>query len=725
MNAHEKPDAARGDALNELEAKRLLAQYGIQTPKGLRFERAEDVTATALAGLRRPLACKILNRQGAHKSDFGGVRLHLSTIEDVRNAIALIEAGARDAGVSPDGFLVEEQVEPGVELVIGGLSDPRFGPCVMVGLGGVFVEIFEDVAFRVCPISQSDARAMIGELRAAPILRGARGGRVFDEAKLVDALMGLGGPDGLLCALDGEIAEVDVNPLILNNNGAFAADARILPAKAGAAKAARPAPLDHAAVAAAYRPLFKPRSVAVLGASATGSSFGNEVIRHSRKFGFGGEMIPIHPKAAEVEGLKAVASLQGLAEPVDFAYVAIGAEAAVDALEKAPGKARFVQVMSSGFGETPEGKHNEERLLAAARAGGMRLIGPNCLGVHSPGGGITFVGDSLNEPGSVGIVSQSGGLAVDIILRGQEKGLRFSGVTTLGNSVDLTPADLLEYHLSDPDTEIIGLYLEDVRDGRRFVGRLVEAKARKPVVLLVGGRTEAGRRAAASHTGSLAADTRLWDGVARQTGAIVVDTLDQFLNALLMFQMTREPRPHPTRKVALFGNGGGTSVLAADALARLGLEVPVVSTTMRQKLDALALPPGTGLDNPIDTPAGTLRHRNGAVVGEIIDILVDGNDYDAIILHVNLTVFTSSSNQEVDVIGNIVREAVRVRTSNPDAPRLILTLRSDGGEVTETRKRADRHAALASGIAVYDELIDAAEALSSLTRWERFRAGEA
>lgn len=713
---------AAGTALTEADAKALLARHGIRTPRGVTLARAEDATADALRGLTPPFVCKVLNASGAHKSDFGGVRLGLPDADAVRAAAVEAIAAADRAGIGLEGILVEEQVAPGIELVIGGIVDPRFGPCVMVGLGGVFVEVFQDVAFRVAPITERDARFMLAELKAAPLLAGARGRRPFDTAPVVDALLAIGGPKGVLLSQDGPVAELDVNPLILNEQGAFAADARILLTGRAAEPWRQPAPLDQAATVAGFAPLFRPRSMAVLGASATGSSFGNEVIRHSRAFGFSGDIIPIHPKAQAVEGLATRGSLSALARPVDFAYVAIGAEAAIEALAAAPGKVRFVQVMSSGFGETPAGLENERRLKQAAKAGGMRLLGPNCLGVHSPAGGLTFVGGAAREPGPVGIVSQSGGLAVDMILRGQNKGLRFSAVSTLGNSVDLTPADLLEYHLADPDTRVIGLYLEDVRDGRRFVHRLVEAGARKPVVLLAGGRTDAGRRAAASHTGSLAADSRLWDGIARQSGAVLADTLDQFLDTLLCFQMLADPARPPIERVALFGNGGGTSVLAADALARGGLAVPTVSKAMRRRLDALGLPPGTGLDNPIDTPAGTLRHREGAVVGEILDILIEGNEFDAIVIHVNLTVFVTSSNQQVDVIGNIVREAVRVRSGFPDAPRLVLVLRSDGSEATEIRKRADRRTALDAGIAVYDELVDAAGALSALSRWERFRS---
>lgn len=717
--------ATGGAAIPEGEAKALLSAAGMGTPRGVRLGAAAEATEAALDGLRPPLVAKVLTRDGAHKSDFGGVRLNLCGADAVRGALEGVAAAAARAGVATDGFLVEEQSAPGVEMVLGGLFDPRFGPCVMVGLGGVFVEVFEDVAFRVCPISADDARAMIRGLRAAPLLRGARGAPPCDEEAVVAALLALGGPDGLMAALDGEASAIDVNPLIVRADGAVAVDARILlAAEPSRASPAPPPPPDPEAVRAAFRPLFLPRSVAVLGASATGATFGNEVIRHSLAFGYAGAIRPVHPKAAEVEGLPAVPTLAALPEPADFAYVAVAAEAAIEAIASAPGKASFVQVMSSGFGETEEGRAREARLAEAARASGMRLIGPNCLGVHSPRGGLTFVGGATREPGGVAVISQSGGLAVDVILRGEQRGLRFASVVTLGNSADLGPADLLEHHLCDPEAKVIGLYVEDVRDGRRFLARLREARAAKPVVLLVGGRTAAGRRAAASHTGALAGEARLWDGAAAQTGMALAETLDEFLDMLVLFQAEAERPGGRVRNVALFGNGGGTSVLAVDAFARAGLVTPEAPPEALRALEALGLPPGTGLANPVDTPAGTLRHREGVVAGEILDILAGAGAFDAIVVHVNLPVFTTSANQAVDVIGGLVREAVRI-SGRAGAPRLALVLRSDGAEATDARRRVDRETARRAGLAVFDELPEAARAFGGLSRWLEFRAAQA
>ena len=186
---------------------------------------------------------------------------------------------------------------------------------------------------------------------------------------------------------------------------------------------------------------------------------------------------------------------------MDYAYVAIGAERIPDLIGNAAGRLRFAHIISSGFAEVEGGAELERRLVHEGRAAGCRILGPNCLGLYSPRGGMTFPVDAPKEMGPVGIACQSGGLTTDIIKRGQWRGLRFSGAVTIGNCADIGPADLLEFYLEDPETRVIGFYLEDVKDGRRFFDLLRTNSAQKPVVILVGGRSEHGSAAAASHTG--------------------------------------------------------------------------------------------------------------------------------------------------------------------------------------------------------------------------------
>ncbi|HZU90740.1 MAG TPA: acetate--CoA ligase family protein, partial [Stellaceae bacterium] len=520
-------------ALEEPEAKRLLALWGIAAPPGVRVGAAAPV-APFLAGLAPPFVLKLIAPGIVHKSDVGGVALALADAAAVERARRAMLASPALAGREVAGFLVEEMAPAGHELILGGFCDPRFGPVVMLGLGGVFVEALEDVAFRLCPLTRGDAPAMLGELRGRAALAGRRGGVRADEDAICDALLRLGGHDGLFSLLADEIAEIDVNPLIVSQNGAVAADARIVlrdkPLSRNAGEGASRSEAGEGNVLDRFAPLFFPRTIAVLGASAGGGAPANAVLRHIRDYGFAGPIYPVHPTAAAIDGLPAWSSLGAVPQPIDYAFVAIAAAQVPAALRAGAGRVRFAQIMTSGFGESAGGAAREAELLAAAREGGMRIIGPNCLGTHSPRGRLTFIAGPAREAGPVGVLSQSGGLAMDVLRRGQRRGLGFSGVVTIGNCADVTASELLEFFLVDPGTRVVGLYLEDAADGRRLFE--VMAAADKPIVLLKGGRTRDGQRAALSHTGALASDERIWAALARQTGAALVDTLDEFIGAL-------------------------------------------------------------------------------------------------------------------------------------------------------------------------------------------------
>ncbi len=464
-------------------------------------------------------------------------------------------------------------------------------------------------------------------------------------------------------------------------------------------------------------PLFAPRSVAIVGASSGIGGIANTFLRNLRPGGFEGRVHPIHPSAGSIEGFPAVRALRDLPEAVDYVYVAVPAPTTPALFAGAEGKVRFVQVISSGFAESGQAALQQD-LVRAVRACGARLIGPNCLGVHAPRTRVSFIDRVAFEPGPVGILCQSGGLGVDILRRGQRRGLSFSGLVTMGNCADLGPAELIEYYLAELQTRVIGLYLEDVPDGRRFFDTLRRAGGAKPVVLLKGGRTVAGQRASASHTGALAQDDRLWLAFARQTGAALVETLDEFIDALLLFQTTQPRTAASTRRIVLFGNGGGTSVLATDAFSRSGFEVPRLGEITLGRLKALNLPPGSSVQNPVDTPAGTLRQQDGMIGRAILDTFATDPEIDAIVMHLNMTVILSYANPRI--LPNLFESVLAARARDPRGKHFIFVLRSDGEPDIEAQKQRYREQAVAAKIPVYNELVESAGALRHLASYEQF-----
>jgi predicted CoA-binding protein len=440
----------------EHRVKEFVSGFGVTVPRGATAAGPEDV-AVAAAGLTPPLVVKAHGPGLVHKSDAGAVRLGLRSPAEAARAAAGMRA---ELGGRVDDYLVEEQSPPGVEVIVGALRDPSFGPVLLAGLGGVWTEALGDTALRLCPVTQDDAREMLAELRGAALLDGFRGRPAIDKDALVKVLLAVDGPGGVAESLGDRLTEFELNPVICTAEGAVAVDARLMgpsPSDLGEQsrreRPRRPARArGEAGAAQDFARLFAPRGVAVVGASAKKPNFGNMFLGFYRAAGYGGRLVAVHPSAGDIDGVPCVPSLHGA--EVDYALVAVPAERCPDVVREARG-VPFVQVMSGGFRETGAVRL-EADLIAAAGQAGARLLGPNCMGVYSPTGGQTFIGGTPGRPGHVALISQSGGMAGEVIKVGERRGLAFSKVVTVGNSADVTPAELLRYLANDDDTSVIG-----------------------------------------------------------------------------------------------------------------------------------------------------------------------------------------------------------------------------------------------------------------------------
>jgi acyl-CoA synthetase (NDP forming) len=350
-----------------------------------------------------------------------------------------------------------------------------------------------------------------------------------------------------------------------------------------------------------WAPIFYPKSLAIIGASNDPTKFGNIILSALWEIGFAGKIYPVNPEAQEINGLKVFPSLKDIPDEVDFAIITIPAPLVLNSLKECIQKGvKGVEILTSGFKETgtPEGKRMEEEIARLARQG-LRILGPNCFGIYCPESGLTILPGQnfLRESGPVGFLSQSGGLCADFGQIAKGLGIRFSKMVSYGNGCDVAACDLLEYFFADPQTKIIGGYIEGIDDGTRFLQILKENKGEKPVILWKAGLTASGSRAIMSHTGSLSGSEKVWVAALKQAGVVQVESAEELIDTIYAF-LYLPPETGP--RVAVMGGGGAISVAASDTLERLGLAIPPFSPEIFQKLKASFPPVGNSLRNPVD-----------------------------------------------------------------------------------------------------------------------------
>jgi len=348
--------------------------------------------------------------------------------------------------------------------------------------------------------------------------------------------------------------------------------------------------------------IFAPRGIAVVGASASNIGFA-ELVVHSLKEAKFPAVYPVNPKYKEVLGLRCYSSLSDIPGIVDHVVVNIPAGKALALLDECAAKSvKSVHFFTAGFGESgyKERAELEKEMLNKAKAGGFRIIGPNCVGLFVPKNRVVNHFQTPLEPGPVAFISQSGGHAQNLPLFSASRGIRFSKVVSYGNALDVDENELLEYFSKDPETEIIAAYIEGVKDGKRFSKVLRKAAARKPVVIYKGGRTEAGRRAAFGHTASVVSSVAVFDALCRQMKAIQVYNIEEMIDILVALRFVN-PLPKGTG-VALIGAGGGPSVLAGDEMEKEGLNLPCFSLETQAELKQYLPVDGSIFINPLDTP---------------------------------------------------------------------------------------------------------------------------
>jgi acyl-CoA synthetase (NDP forming) len=474
--------------------------------------------------------------------------------------------------------------------------------------------------------------------------------------------------------------------------------------------------------------MFNPANIAIVGVAAEGFSFGRSILLSHLAIGYEGKLYPVNKRGGVTEGLKIYPSIEEIPGKIDFAVIAIPAGNVPSAVESCLKKgAAGVEILSSGFSETGTDEgialENELRLIAAR---GIRILGPNCFGIYCPKSGQTLIpGPELSrEPGGVAFLSQSGGHTVDFALIGKWRGVRFSKAVSFGNGCDLRETELIRYLIWDDETKIICLYIEGVDNGTDFFSAVKDAGMEKPVLIIKGGLSDSGSRAAASHTASMGGSRVIWEAALRQCNAIQLENIEEMADVSLAFSMI------PAREYsgcAIVGGGGALGIAAADAAESFGLKIPPLRDDLKSSIMELLPKPGSSSANPIDVANPFVPPKT---VKEILLRASEDENIDVQILVFLIYHFKAQK----DVMGaesmksftpgrelaGVCREVVKI-SGKPVLLVLPNYRQEESAMDLEETVRETRRFFIEAGIPVYDDVRNALRAVSAVSKYTRNR----
>ncbi len=583
-------------ALTAPEAKKVCDAYGIPLPsEGLATSSAD--AASVADGIGYPVVMKIVSADILHKTEAGGVKIGVASAEEATAAYDEIIANAKSYKADADvaGVQVQQMLpSDGQEVIVGAVTDPSFGKLVAFGLGGILVEVLKDITFRLAPAKKDQALSMLESIDAAEVLNGIRGADPVNKNAIADIITNVSN----LISEFPEIQEMDLNPVFATKDRAIAVDALITVDFSPQPEIFRPSDDE---IKDAMAKVFHPRSVAVIGASAEDGKIGNSVMKNLINGGYKGEIYPVHPKADEILGKKVYKSVLDIEGDVDLAVFAIPSKFCAGAMDEVGQKGISGAIMiPSGFGEVGEHELQEE-LVGVARKHGVRIMGPNIYGFYyTPENLCATFCTAYDVQGKVALSSQSGGVGMSIIGFSRSSKMGVSAIVGLGNKSDLDEDDLLIYFENDPETQVIAMHAEDLKDGRAFAEVADRVSKKKPVIMLKAGRTAYGSKAAASHTGALAGNDKIYDDVLRQSGVIRAPSLRSMLEYSRGLQVLPTPKGE---NILIITGAGGSGVLLSDACFDEGLTLMAMPDDLDTAFRKF-IPPFGAAGNPVDITGG-------------------------------------------------------------------------------------------------------------------------
>lgn len=481
-------------------------------------------------------------------------------------------------------------------------------------------------------------------------------------------------------------------------------------------------------------PIFHPRSVAVIGVPSTRRRGFGGFYESLREAGFPeiGQLYPVNPKVDEIDGVRCYPSLLEVPDPVDYVISQVPAPAAPQLVDQCIAKkVRAIHFFTAGFSETGDEElaQVEREMMAKLKAAGIRAIGPNCMGLYVPSSRLAFMEGFSMEPGNVLLLSQSGANAGEIVSELSGRGVRFSKVISYGNAADLQAHDFLDYAASDPETEVVAAYIEGVKDGRAFYEALKRCAQVKRTIILKGGLSASGSRAAHSHTGSLAGSAAVFDAVCRQAGAIRAETMDE-LHDLVVAASTNTCQVKGRGVALIGGGGGGFAVLSSDAIDREGLTVPRMPAAAVQQMREFIPVAGSSVNNPIDAMPPEDR------IDDMLRIVASADGIDMVFMGPMLGRPGRSQANDQDAAPDPEELAKAMEEKTKKAARQLRTLQDETGTPVVGIFRSGRmarrmgmasdgffEAAFAEGIGVYPSVARAARTVARILDWRRYREG--
>jgi 3-hydroxypropionyl-CoA synthetase (ADP-forming) len=583
--------------VTEETAKEILAGYGIKIPK-FSFAANENDAVQKARALGFPLVGKIISPEILHKTDLNAIKMGVNSEAELRRWLDDVY-GRLSKQYDVKGVLLEEMVASGIELIVSLQHDRQFGPVIMVGLGGIYAEIFRDVQFRVLPIDKHDALEMIENLKWRQLLNGFRNHKAINLDMLTDVILRI---SNLGTGLVDYYESIEINPLIAHPNDYRVVDAKMIlreKPKTQAISVASP-DLRHLDL------FFNATSIALVGASPEFGKVGNSILQKLLQGNSNKKIFPVSPEGyPEIMGVKAYKHIEQIAERIDLVVVATDLKTVPAIMESCHGKNIHNMVILSGGGKEIGGEHGaiEHRINLLARKYDIRVIGPNCIGLFNNKNLLDCLfqghGKTIERParGNIAFLSQSGTFGA-AFMESSCDALGVSKVVTYGNRSNVDEADMIWYLANDPETKVIGLYFEGLEDGRKFMEtakRVIKEKG-KPIVAFKNNRTSHAGKQSALHNGSLAHSYEITKGALDQSGIVSVDSYEELVASLKA--LTLQPVPTGS-KIAMVTNGGGAVVAALDQIENDHLSIAPISELTRRSFTEY-YPPTYAVGNPCD-----------------------------------------------------------------------------------------------------------------------------